>query len=216
MDNLNDRLEITKSTKIEEVIDYAVKLYKKHNPTDLTEEEVRKYAGNVWQHSKSVHFYLDRLGISIDDESENPHDLVGPGNKLKWKVMHGLAYAEKDTLEKKKIFEKALERHRIQRHHRMWNREDDKWTDEDMKYGAIDAVVSLLENREYQGGSHTWKEIQKIIDSEPRSEYQTYWMNWTIDEMKKVTPLLKNLEIWISSLLQGNNKNSEEKNNSSN
>jgi len=41
-------------------------------------------------------------------------------------------------------------------------------------------------------------------------------MNWAVEEMKKVTPLLKNLEIWISSLLQGNNKSSEEKNNSSN
>ena len=145
MDNLDDKFEITRSTKIEEVIDYAVRVYEKHKPNDLTEEKIREYAGNVFKHSKSVHYYLDKLGISIDD-GEIPHDLVGPGNKLEWEVMHGLAYAEKDTPEKKKIFEKSLKRHRIQRHHRMWNREDNNWTDKDMKYGAIDAVCSLLEH----------------------------------------------------------------------
>ena len=153
----------------------------KLNPTT---EEIMEYVGRVYEHSKEVQFYLDKLGISIDD-GEMPHDLVGPGNKLEWEVMRGLAYAEKDTPEKKRIFEKALKRHRIQRHHRMWNRKDDSWTDEDMKYGAIDAVVSLLENRGYQGGGHSWDEIQKIINSESRPEYKTHWMNWVVKEMKK-------------------------------
>ena len=217
MDNLNDKLEITKDTTKKEIIDYAIRLYNIHKPEDLTEEEVIKYAGNVWQHSKSVHFYLDKLGISIDDESETPHDLAGKGNKLKWEVMHGFAYTEKNTFEKKKIFKRALKRHRIQMHHKVGNNPNSpkEW----LRYWAIDAVCSLLENRMYQGGVHDWEEIRKVISSSPKSKYTKYkkeLMSWAVDEMKKVTPLLKNLEIWISSLLQGNNKNSEEKNNSSN
>jgi len=214
MDNLNDKLEITKDTTKKEIIDYAIRLYNIHKPEDLTEEEVIKYAGNVWQHSKSVHFYLDKLGISIDDESETPHDLAGKGNKLEWEVMHGLAYTEKDTPEKKKIFKRALKRHRIQMHHKVGNNPNSpkEW----LKYGAIDAVCSLLEPRLYQEGVHYWDEILDVISSCSSEEYQKEKMRWAVEEMKKVTPLLKDLEIWIASFLQGNKKNSEEKNNSSN
>ncbi|OIO61738.1 hypothetical protein COY26_03435 [Candidatus Woesearchaeota archaeon CG_4_10_14_0_2_um_filter_33_10] len=222
MDNLDDNLKITRSTEIGEVIDYAIRVYEKHTLNDLTKERIREYAINVFEHSNNVHSYLDKLGISIKNfkeqyEIETPHDLAGEGNKLEWEVMRGFIYTEKEKendSKKKGIFEEALKRHRIQMHHQMWN--DDKSPDEWLKYGAIDAVCSLLEDRRHQGGSHTWKEIQDIINYEQRSEHQTYWMNWAVEEMKKVTPLLKNLEIWISSLLQGNNKSSEEKNNSSN
>ena len=222
MDNLDEKLRVTSETTKDEVIKYAVSLWDKYEPKDLTKEEVIKYAGDTWEHSKSVHYYLDKLGISIKKfkkqyEIETPHDLAGEGNKLEWEVMRGFIYTEKEKendSKKKGIFEEALKRHRIQMHHQMWN--DDKSPDEWLKYGAIDAVCSLLEDRRHQGGSHTWKEIQDIINYEQRSEHQTYWMNWAVEEMKKVTPLLKNLEIWISSLLQGNNKSSEEKNNSSN
>ncbi len=220
MDNLDDRLEITKDTTKDEIIDYAVRLYEEHKPKDLTEEEVRKYAGSTWEHSKSVHYYLDQLGISIKNfkeqhEIETPHDLAGEGNKLEWEVMHGLAYAEKDTPEKKEIFQNALKRHRIQMHHKMGNNPNspDEW----FMYWAIDAVCSLLENRTYQGGVHDWKKIQKIISSNPELGYRKKKkMLDAVEEMKKVTPLLKNLEIWISSLLQENNKDSEEKNYNSN
>lgn len=222
MDNLEEKLEITKDTTKDEIIGYCVRLYEERKPEDLTEDEVIKYAGNTWQHSKSVHFYLDKLGISIDDESETPHDLVGSGNKLEWEVMHGLAYAEKDTPEKKKIFEKSLEIHRRQMHHQMWN--DPKSPEEWLKYGAIDAVCSLLEPRLYQEGVHYWDEILDVISSCPNEEYKKEKhkkekhkkekMIWAVEEMKKVTPLLKNLEIWISSLLQENKKNSKENNNS--
>ena len=215
MDNLEDKLEITKDTTKKEIIGYAIRVYDKYNPNDksnnLIKEKIREYAGNVWKHSKSVHYYLDKLGISIDD-GEIPHDLVGPGNKLEWEVMRGLAYTEKDTPEKKKIFEKSLKRHRIQMHHKMWN--DDTSPKEWLMYGAIDAVCSLLEPRLYQNGVHYWDEIQDVIDHKKRPKHQTYWMNWAVKEMKQVTPLLKNLEIWISSLLQENHKNLEENKNS--
>lgn len=214
MDNLDEKLEITKDTKIEEVIDYAVRLYEKYNPDDLKKEEVIKYVVDTWKHSKNIHFYLDKLGISIDNESETPHDLAGESNKLEWEVMHGLAYTEKDTLKKKEIFERALKRHRMQMHHKMWNNPNspDEW----LKYGAIDAVCSLLEPRLYQEGVHYWDEILDVISSCPSEEYKKEKMRWAVEEMKKVTPLLKDSEIWIASFLQGNHKNSEEKNNSSN
>ncbi|GEM_PF-2976477 len=209
MDNLNDMPKITKDTTKNEIIEYAVRLYRIHKPNDLKEEEVIKYAGNAWQHSKSVHFYLDKLGISIDEESETPHDLAGKGNKLEWEVMHGLAYTEKDTPEKNRIFEEALERHRTQIHHRMWNNPNspEGW----LKYGAVDAVCSLLELRLYQEGVHYWDEILDVISSCSSEEYKKEKMRWAVEEMRRATTLLKDLEIWIASFLQGNKKNSEEK-----
>lgn len=178
MDNLDEKLKITRSTKVGEVIDYAVRVYEKHKPNDLTEERIREYAGNVWKHSKSVHYYLDELGISIKNfkeqyEIETPHDLAGEGNKLEWEVMRGFIYTEKEKekdSKKKKIFKKSLKKHRIQMHHKMWNNRNspEEW----LKYGAIDAVCSLLENRTYQGGVHDWKEIQEIISSNPELGYR--------------------------------------------
>ncbi len=224
MDNLDEKLEITNKTTKDEIIGYAISLWDKHKPKDLTKEEVIKYAGSTWEHSKSVQFYLNKLDVSIED-GEMPHDLIGPGNKLEWEVMHGLAYAEKDTPKKKKIFEESLKRHRIQRHHRMWNREDNNWTDKDMKYGAIDSVCSLLEPRLYQNGVHYWDEILNVISphsnkehkkENPRDKYKKEYMKWAVEEMQKVTPLLKDLKIMIASFLQGDKKNSKENNNNSN
>ena len=213
MDNLDDKLEVTSETTKDEIIGYAIRLYNIHKPDDLTKEEVIKYAGNTWHHSKRVHFYSDKLGISIDrcenqGKSETFHDLTGLGNKLEWEVMHGLAYAEKDTTEKKRIFEKALERHRIQMHHKMWNNHHSP--EECLKYGAIDAVCSLLEPRPEQGGVHYWDEILKVISSCLSKEYQKEWMRWAVEEMKQVTPLFEDLKIMALSFLQGNKKNSEE------
>ena len=217
MDNLEDKLKVTSGTTKDEVINYAVSLWDIHKPKDLTKDEVIKYAGGTWEHSKSVHFYLDKLGISIDDENETPHDLAGEGNKLEWEVMHGLAYAEKDTPEKKEIFEKSREIHRGQMHHKMRN--DPNSPKEWLKYGAIDAVCSLIEDRGYQNGVHYWDEILDVISSYPseeykKGEYKKEYMKWAVKEMREVTPLLKDLKIMIASFLQGNHKNSKEKNNS--
>jgi len=41
-------------------------------------------------------------------------------------------------------------------------------------------------------------------------------MRWAVGEMQKVTPLLKDLKIMMTSFLGGNKKNSEENNNNSN
>jgi len=233
MDNLEDKLEITKDTTKNEIIDYAIRLYEKYNPNDLTEEKIREtkekireYAGNVWKHSKSVHYYLDKLGISIKNfkeqhEIETPHDLAGKGNKLEWDVMKGFLYTEEeknDDPEKKKIFEKSLEIHRWQMHHKNGNNPKlPEW----LKYGAIDAVCSLLEKRDYQNGVHYWDEILDVISSCSSEEYQKEKhkkekMIWAVEEMQKVTPLLKDLKIMMASFLNENKKNSEENNNNSN
>jgi len=198
MDNLDEKLEITNKTTKDEIIGYAISLWDKHEPKDLTKEEVIKYAGSTWEHSKSVHYYLDKIGISIKNfkeqhEIETPHDLAGEGNKLEWEVMHGLAYAEKDTPKKKEIFEEALKRHRIQMHHKMWNNRNspNEW----LKYGAIDAVCSLLEPRLYQNGVHYWDEILKVISSYPSSKYkkENYkkeYMRWA-EKCRKSLPYLR-------------------------
>jgi len=224
MDNIDEKLKVTIETTKDEIIKYAVGLYNANEHDDLGVDEVIKYAGDTYEHSKSVHSYLDKIGISIETfkkqyEIETPHDLAGEGNKLEWKVMYGFLNKKKNPSEKKRLLDEALKRHRIQMHHKMWNSPDspEEW----LKYGAIDAVCSLLEKRDYQNGVHYWDEILDVISSCSSEEYQKEKhkkekMIWAVEEMQKVTPLLKDLKIMMASFLNENKKNSEENNNNSN
>lgn len=61
-------------------------------PVELipTENEIKTWLVSVLQHSCHVEYFLKKLGIGSND-SERPHDIVGPGNKYEWGVMKGLA-----------------------------------------------------------------------------------------------------------------------------
>lgn len=145
--------------------------------------ELMKYAEHTAVHSCTIHFYLAKFGLQIND-NEVPHDLVGEGNKLEWLVMRGLALKEIDSEEKQKRLDEALKRHRMQRHHRMWNVQNPDATETDLKYGAIDSIISLLEKRDYQGGCHTKEQIQEKIAKNP--EYKQPLMHWALENILRI------------------------------
>ena len=147
-----------------------------------TLEEITQYLPRIIKHGLTVEHYLSKLGIKVED-GQHPHDLVGPGNKLEWEVIKGLALQNKDTEEKQKRYQNAIEIHRSgQKHHQKWNNPNPDASSEDMKYGAIDAIVSLKESRDYQGGVHDWDEIEKIIEKNP--EHKKNWLYWALNEIK--------------------------------
>ena len=139
--------------------------------------EIMEFKQYLEIHSATVEFYLNRLSICVPD-GQHPHDLAGPGNKLEWGVLQGLALQEKDTPEKQKIFENSLRIHRQeQKHHFYWDSVKGINIDE-RRYGAIDAVVSLREPRVYQGGIHTWEQIEGLIEKNPAYRHEA--MLWAL------------------------------------
>lgn len=152
------------------------------DPNNPSIEEIADFVAGLMKHSATVEFYLKHLNVVVDD-SQHPHDLVGPGNKLEWEVLRGLALKTKDTPEKELRCKRAIELHRQgQYHHHKWNAYNPLATEMDLKYGAIDSIVSLREHRDYQGGIHTWSEIAALIKKNP--PFKQPWMKWALEEIK--------------------------------
>lgn len=157
-----------------------------------TEEEVGRWLLDVVRHSCNVEYFFKHLSPDYPD-IERPHDLAGPGNKLEWDAIRGFAlqYREKgvdfDTYVKP-----ALEFHRRQYHHKMWNGPDPinmfafspSIPRAVIVGGAIDAVGSLLEDRGYQGGAHTYPEAIEIAQKNP--PHKAAYMLEAIPKMRAV------------------------------
>ncbi|MCR4284551.1 MAG: hypothetical protein NUV97_00720 [archaeon] len=155
-----------------------------------TKDEIRRWLVSTLQHSCHVEYFLGKLGLGNKDP-ERPHDLVGLWNKYDWEIVKGLALQyRKPRPDFETYILPALKLHRQQYHHRMWNEPDpnDKTrpvqeaSEEDMLLGAVDAVCSLLECRDYQGGAHNYKEIEEIARKNP--PHQTSWMLEVLPEME--------------------------------
>ncbi|MBI4440886.1 hypothetical protein HY639_01845 [Candidatus Woesearchaeota archaeon] len=152
------------------------------DPENPSLDEITAWVAAVMNHSSRVEYYLHALNVQVDD-GQRPHDLVGPGNKLEWAVIQGLAPKDKSSPERQRRLRTALELHRQgQHHHHMWNAHNVRATESDLKYGAIDAICSLREPRDYQGGMHTWDEVTGIIGKNP--EHKKQWLWWAMDAIR--------------------------------
>ena len=137
-----------------------------------------------------IEYFLNELDLGQADP-ERPHDLVGPGNKFMWEVIKGFALQYRDPkVDFQEHIMPALELHRQQYHHRKWNNPDPEdeikpilgATRADMLVGAVDAVCSLLENRQYQGGTHDYDGVIKVAISNP--PHKTPFMLEVIPKMR--------------------------------
>lgn len=164
-----------------------------HTQLVPTTVEVEKWLRCTLKHSAHVEYYLHHLGVGHEDP-ERPHDLVGPGNKLEWDVIRGFALQFRNPQPDFDIYTlPALKRHRMQYHHRMWNEPDvsDRRkhnrdaTPDALQLGAIDAICSLLEPRGYQGGAHSFEEIQAIIAKSAVAHKQP-WLERILPRMQEL------------------------------
>lgn len=153
-------------------------------------DEVFKWLRCTLQHSCHVEYYLGRLNVGKEDH-QRPHDLVGSGNKLEWDVIKGFALQFRNRPPDFDTYIlPALKRHRVQHHHQMWNEPDPNdrrrhnrdATPDALKLGAIDAICSLREPRGYQGGAHTFEEIEQIIDAS-EDAHKRPWLKLVLPEM---------------------------------
>ncbi len=161
--------------------------------TTPTSKEIKTYLLETIRHVMNIEFFLHQLRIGYEDP-ERPHDIVGPGNKFEWDVMKGFATQYRSPKPDFNLYMlPSLILHREQYHHRMWNTPEQNnsvsfgsdATEDSLKLGAVDTVCSYLEDRKYQGGIHTWDEIEQMVDTRFRPE-KRFWAKKMIPEMKQI------------------------------
>ena len=158
-----------------------------------TEQEIMQWIVHTAAHSYHIEYFLQKLQIGAEDP-DRPHDLVHAGNKFEWPAVKGLAlqFRKNGHNDFYPQIMASREYHRQQFHHRMWNQYYPSATEDAMKMGAVDAICSLLEPREYQGGCHSWKEISQIISGDPI--HKIGWLRWMCSEMKQIgEPAIKGI-----------------------
>lgn len=149
------------------------------------ETEILRWILHTDTHAYHIEYFLQKLQVGTEDP-DRPHDIVHANNKFDWEVMKGLALQYKK--DGRKLYYPQImasrELHRKQYHHKKWNQFYPNATEDAMKLGAVDAVCSLLELREYQGGIHTYEQAEKIASENPI--HKVAWMKYAISEMKRI------------------------------
>lgn len=149
-----------------------------------TNEEIKRWLTDTFRHAVHIEFYLERLQIGRSD-IQRPHDLVGHGNKLEWPSIRGFSMQyRRDPNTFEQYVKPALDFHRQQYHHLAWNEFNPTASPDAMRLGATDAVCSLLEPRGYQGGCHSWDEVERISENNPI--HKVAWMLLVAKEMQKI------------------------------
>ncbi len=156
-----------------------------NTPPPITTKEVYQWIFDTSIHVMHIEYFLNQLQVGKNDP-QRPHDIIGPGNKFEWLVIQGLAsqYLPKGEIRYLSHIKASLDLHRQQFHHQQWNFHSTTATDDCLKLGAVDTICSLLENRPYQGGKHTYHEIYYIVSENPDSKFFT--LDTIIKEMQKI------------------------------
>jgi hypothetical protein len=157
------------------------------------EEDIRKWLLETLRHTCQVMYYSGILKIGQSDP-ELPHDIVGKYNKLEWDVMRGcaLGYSNLDH-KNQEIFQltkDAVCLHRSQYHHRKWDGPDEEATADDLRFGAMDTVCALLENRPYYAHVSSFDELERdlsgIINGGSNKFIKLQWIYSVVDMMRRV------------------------------
>jgi len=149
----------------------------------VSDEAISKQLVATVRHSCSVEFYVNRLNLKLLDH-ERPHDVFGPNNKLERNILLPLA-SQYDKDSNPDEVKAAVELHRRQYHHRIWNGEPILAYEGDFLLGAIDAICSMLEYRPYQGGPHSWNKISFFIDRQSHNP-KFPWLKQAFPEMMRI------------------------------
>lgn len=149
------------------------------------ETEILKWILHTSAHAYHIEYFLQRLQFGSEDP-DRPHDIVHAYNKFDWEAVKGFALQYRK--EGGKLYHRQImasrEHHRKQYHHQKWNQFYPDATKDALELGAVDAVCSLLEPREYQGGAHTYEQIEEIASNNPIPKVA--WMKYIISEMKRI------------------------------
>jgi len=148
--------------------------------------EIDQWLLSTVQHVFHIEYFLQRLQIG-NNTPQRPHDIMGIGNKFEWDIIKGLSlqYAHNGEEIYKDDIWKSIALHQQQYHHQMWDKLNPKATNNDMELGAVDSICSLLEDRQYQGGAHTFQEIEDMIGTRC-APHALKWLRQVLPEMRKL------------------------------
>ncbi len=150
-----------------------------------TSGEVLQWLVHTATHAYHIEYYLQTLGVGLEDP-DRPHDIVHLGNKLEWGAVKGLAlqFRKNGCFDHRNQILDSRAYHRQQSHHQRWNEPNTAATGDNLKLGAVDAICSLVEPREYQGGPHNFTQIESI--AKESKQHQKEGLSWAIREMRKI------------------------------
>ncbi len=153
----------------------------------ISVSDLYKWMFDTSLHVLHIEYFLERLQIGSEDP-QRPHDIIGTGNKFEWDIMKGLALQYKSDGEHiyKPQIDLALALHRQQIHHQQWNDPQDNVSLDMWRLGAVDTVCSLLEDRKYQGGRHSYAQIRRIANQNPECKAQL--IDDIATEMQQIPP----------------------------
>lgn len=171
-------------------------------PPKPTNEEMKRVLLETRQHVDHEECFLIALKEGLQDLSERPHDITGPGSKLLWEFLKGagLQYRPEARDHRRRFFRRyvlpsILFHNTQQNHHLKWNLPNPNditkphplATEADMWQGAIDTICSLLQDRGYQGGSNSYLDIwlKRLPPMEP---HKRKWVREMIPRMIAVDP----------------------------
>jgi hypothetical protein len=166
------------------------------------EGDVRKWLLETLRHTNHVMYYSEILKVGQNDP-ELPHDVVGPYNKFEWAVICGcaLGYSNLDHHDKVifQMTKDSVHLHRNQYHHKMWDGPDEDATADDLRFGALDTICALLENRPYYSHVDSFDELDKnlntIIEGSTNKVLKLQWLSSMISMMKQVErPAIKKID----------------------
>ena len=86
-----------------------------------TKQEILEYLLTTVKHSIHFEYFIQHLKLQNDNDTDYPHDIVGPGNKFEWIVVKGFALGSRRPKVDFEIYIKpALDLHRQQYHHQLF------------------------------------------------------------------------------------------------
>ncbi len=154
-------------------------------PPPITATEIYQWIFDTSLHVMHIEYFLHQLQVGKDDP-QRPHDIIGENNKFDWPIIQGLAsqYLPHGETRYLSQIKASLQLHRTQFHHQQWNFQSADASDDSLYLGAVDTICSLLENRPYQGGKHTYDEIYFLTTQNPDSKF--FPLDHMRQEMQKI------------------------------
>lgn len=169
-----------------ERIDYTVDRVETVVPAtrkfEPSERELRLQMIENKVHVYNVEYCIHALNFEqYISDPDRPHDIEGPGNKLEFDVLSGIAMryhpsfeANKEEFNKRFILPSVYLHRNQQYHHIVFRSADEDIEDKfissgkiDWVVGAIDVICAQYENRACYGGHHSFDQIIENLKRKP-------------------------------------------------
>jgi hypothetical protein len=157
---------------------------------------IRAYLVGTRNHSYEHEYYIRELKIENRDPQRPHDDGGGRSSRFDPDIAEHLSLEYLIPRLSSEIINREVmpyvELHRGQWHHMMWNNQNALANADDLMSGALDTVLSILQNRPYQRGAGSIEEIEENPNqfmNGPGRYYKIPWVLAVAKLMRRVEPL---------------------------